>query len=290
MIRDSAYRIGQTQHHRRLVVYKRVDRPPRAVAETAARRHRTQIITSGSNARFKALKKLLAGRGIKKMGQGLMAGTRPVAEMLRRLPQRCLIWISNRDRHPPPPEAPEQMAWLQLDSALFEQLDIFGTHSPLLVVQVPSMEAWRPGDGLPNGCSVLVPFQDPENIGAVVRSAAAFGVDQVILLAESAHPYHPKALRTSGGMVPLVRFFHGPSLNTLPADLPILALSADGRALDSIQFAETFGLLAGMEGQGLPLQWRPNAIRIPIDPEVESLNAAVSVSIALYEWQRRTNR
>lgn len=288
LIEDTAYRIGQTQHQRRLVVFKRLDSPPRIIADRAARRHRTQAITSESNTQFKSLKKLLASRGIKKAGQGLMSGGQPIAEMIRRFPERCRAWVTRQDQHPPSPAAPDQMVWLQLSPPLFDQLDIFGTRGPLLVIQVPPMEMWRSEAGLPEGCSVLVPFQDPENIGAVIRSAAAFGVDQVILLAESAHPYHPKALRASGGIVPLVRLFQGPALGEMPGDLPIVALSADGRPLERVGFPATFGLLAGLEGQGLPDPWRARAVRIPIDPDVESLNAAVSVGIVLYEWKRRS--
>ncbi len=137
------------------------------------------------------------------------------------------------------------------------------------------------------GCSLLVPFQDPENVGAVVRSAAAFGAAEVILLAESAHPFHPKALRASGGAALEVVFREGPALSELPEDLPILSLSAEGTPLQSAEFPPAFGLLAGMEGPGLPERWRRRSLRIPIRPEVESLNAAAAVSVALYEWKRR---
>jgi 16S rRNA (guanine527-N7)-methyltransferase len=286
---DTAYRIGETRHQRRLVVFKHLDHPPRIIADQAGRRHRAQAVTSESNTQFKSLKKLLVSRGIKKAGQGLMSGERPIAEMIRRFPDRCQVWVTREDRTPPPPASPDHMIWLQLSASLFEQLDIFGTHGPLLVIRIPPMKPWRPESGLPRGLSLFVPFQDPENVGAVIRSAAAFGVHQVILLAESAHPYHPKALRASGGMAPLVRLLQGPALNALPLDLPVVALSADGCPLDSVQFAETFGLLAGIEGRGLPDAWRAKAVRIPIDPDVESLNAAVSVGIALYEWKRRIN-
>jgi tRNA G18 (ribose-2'-O)-methylase SpoU len=122
----------------------------------------------------------------------------------------------------------------------------------------------------------------------VIRSAAAFGVSQVILLAESAHPYHPKALRASGGSVSTMRLRTGPSLKDLPMDLPVLALSADGRKISQSAFPETFGLLAGLEGPGLPSQWRNKALCIPIQPQVESLNAAAAVAVALYEWRRRS--
>lgn len=284
---DLAYRLGQTHHQRRLVIFERLDAPRRAVADQAARRHRVLAIASEQNSRFKTLKKLLSGRGIKKAGQALLAGTRPIKEVLDALPERCLAWITSNDRHPPPPNAPAGMKWLQLAEPLFQALDLFATRGPLLLMAVPEMAPWSPEEGFPNGCSLLVPFQDPENIGAVIRSAAAFDVAQVILLAESAHPYHPKALRASGGSTVRVCLRQGPPLRGLPHHLPIVALSADGREIADHRFPPAFGLLAGMEGEGLPAEWRSRAVRIPIHPAVESLNAAAATAVALYEWRRR---
>jgi tRNA G18 (ribose-2'-O)-methylase SpoU len=109
----------------------------------------------------------------------------------------------------------------------------------------------------------------------------------VILLAESAHPYHPKALRAAGGTTPRVRLRQGPALDDLPRDLPILPLSADGQPIAAVDFPAAFGLLAGMEGEGVPAAWRERALRIPMAPAVESLNAAVATAVALYEWRRR---
>lgn len=287
LIQDQAYTIGRTSHQRRLVVFERLDAPPHEMAGAAARRHRVHAVTSASNQLFKDLKKLLVSRGIKKANRAIMSGIRPVQEMLSRFPERCLSWITRGDIRPPDPSSPARMEWLQLSDALFQELDIFGTHGPLLVIAVPPMEPWEPRDGFPQGCSLLVPFQDPENIGTVIRSAAAFGVSQIILLAESAHPYHPKALRAASGMTPLVCLRSGPPLEFLGTDLPIVALSAEGAPLQQVRFPESFGLLAGLEGQGLPEHWRTKAVRIPIAAHVESLNAATAVGIALYEWRRQ---
>jgi len=133
----------------------------------------------------------------------------------------------------------------------------------------------------------LVPFQDPENVGAVVRSAVAFDVDRIILLAESANPFHPKAVRASAGTVFSARLFQGPSLSELPHDLPVIALSSSGQPLAQARFPESFCLLTGMEGPGLPPRWQASAVAIPMAPGVESLNAAVATAIALYEWRRQ---
>jgi 16S rRNA (guanine527-N7)-methyltransferase len=149
------------------------------------------------------------------------------------------------------------------------------------------MPVWKPEDGFPEGCTVFLPFQDPENIGAAVRSAVAFGASQGVLLKESAHPFHPKALRASGGAVLDLPLRQGPGLDALPLNIPVIALSVEGRELQTLRFPKAFGLLAGVEGPGLPDAWRNRAVAIPMAGRIESLNAATALSVVLYEWSRR---
>ena len=108
-----------------------------------------------------------------------------------------------------------------------------------------------------------MPFQDPENAGAVIRSAVAFGVDRVILLLECAHPYHPKTLRASGGAVLHAELWEGPSVEDLPPELPVVPLSAGGTDIAAFTFPETFALLPGLEGPGLPEVWRGRGVASP---------------------------
>lgn len=247
-------------------------------------RHTVRTITSAQNSIFKDLKRLLSGKGVRKYQKALLFGPKPVAEALDRHPARCIAWISIGDQIPPPASAPEALQWFQLPQALFEMIDVFGTRSPSLLIQTPLIPDWNPTDGFPDGCNLLLSFQDPENVGAVVRAAVAFGVNRVILLAESAHPFHPKAIRASAGAVLFARFMQGPSLSQLPPDLPVVALCARGPELSPDIFPPAFGLLPGMEGPGLPACWEEKAFSIPIRPEVESLNAAAATAIALYVW------
>jgi tRNA G18 (ribose-2'-O)-methylase SpoU len=205
---------------------------------------------------------------------------------MARTPQRCQAWLSSDE--PPPVDGPPHLKWFRLAPALFNELDVFGTRSPLLLITLPDIRPWEPREGFPAGCSVLLPFQNPENVGAAIRSAAAFGAAQVILLAESAHPFHPRALRASGGSVLRVFLRQGPALERLPVGLPIIALSAGGSDIRRTIFPPSFGLLAGMEGPGLSVAWRRHAVGIPISAAVESLNAAATVAVALYEWKRKS--
>ena len=285
LVTDRPYSIPHTRHARRLVVYRRLDEPLYSRRARAMEGHSVRTISSDQNPVFKDLKKMLTGRGIRKTGQALVAGEKLVAEILSAHPGSCLAWVSDHDR--PPPDVVAHLHWYQLAPELLRDLDIFGTRTPLLLIRLPDMPPWTPAEGFPVGASVLIPFQDPENVGAAIRSAAAFGAVQAILLAESAHPFHPKALRASGGAVLSLPLRQGPALDAVPHELPIVALSADGGDIRKEAFPAAFGLLAGLEGPGLPEPWRRRAVRIPIRPEVESLNAAAATAVALYEWKRR---
>ena len=287
LVSDRPYSIPHTLHQRRLLVYRRLDEPLYSRKAKAMIEHPVRTITSGQNTHFKEMKKLLTGRGVRKGGKALVSGGKPVGEILEKHPDRCEAWIGSAGQAPPPPHSPPHLTWFQLDPVLFDELDVSGTHAPLLLIRLPEIPEWHPTEGFPAGCSVLIPFQDPENVGAAIRSAAAFGAAQAILLAESAHPFHPKALRASGGAVLSLPLRQGPALGDLPEELPIVALSAQGPDIRTTEFPPAFGLLAGLEGPGLPERWRKRALSIPIRAEVESLNAAAATAVALYEWRRR---
>ncbi len=284
--KDIAYRIPHTSHDRRLVVFKRLVPSGAEKKSSAMKKYTFHEIESEQNPIFKTLKKLLTGRGIKKHQMAIVAGTKPIHEILIRFPDLCDAWISPDTRQMPPEGAPGHLKWYALAPGLFKALDTFDTGAPLLLVRTPPIKPWQCEKGLLPGCSLLVPFQDPENVGTVIRSAVAFGVDQVILLAESAHPYHPKTIRASGGNLFHADLYQGPSISELPESLAILPLSGEGEDISRIDFPDTFAFLPGLEGPGLPAHLRPKAISIPIAEAVESLNASAATAIALYLWSQ----
>lgn len=283
---DLAYNIGSTRHRRRLIVFERISEPAGPAENGGGRRLMVQEIASAENPRFKLWSKLIDGRGVKKYGLALMSGPKQVREVLRDFPQRCEA-VLLRGREETGAEAAGNVPCFALRPEFFRRLDLFGTGPPLLIVRVPDLSAWE-DRAWPPGCTLFAPFQDPGNIGAVIRSAAAFGVSRLVLLEEAAHPFHPRSLRAAGPTVFRLPLLSGPSLDRLAAaQAPLFALAPGGRDLTGFQFPPTFGLVVGLEGPGLPENLdRLETLSIPMQPGVESLNAALAASIALYEWRR----
>lgn len=243
-------------------------------------------VTSDSNAFFKTCRQLLSGRGIRKAGHALVSGGRIVDEILAKFPGVATAWLTLPDGPPPPAEP--RLDWYALARPLFDELDVAGTGTPILVVKVPEFPIWEPGGTWPAGCTLIVPFQNPDNVGAVLRSAAAFRVARVVLTEEAAHPFHPKSARSAGPALFQVPLLWGPPIQAVDlAEPPLFTLSGEGRDISSASFPATFALLPGVEGPGLPARLRgANCLSIPISGEVESLNAAAATAIALYAWRR----
>jgi tRNA G18 (ribose-2'-O)-methylase SpoU len=242
-------------------------------------------ISSAANPIFKLGRELLGGRGIRKRGRAILAGPRLVAEVLAQAPGQVEAWLTGI-AGPPPPRA--DLLWYRLTDDLFRALDCAGTHAPLILVKVPELSVWSDAAAWPEGCTLFVPFQDPENVGAVIRSAAAFGVAQVVLLRGAAHPFHPRSSRAAGPALFQVPLRLGPPIEELkPRGAPLIALATDGPALAAAPWPERFGLVPGIEGPGLPEALRVGPRRhIAIAPSVESLNAATATAIALYAWRQ----
>jgi 16S rRNA (guanine(527)-N(7))-methyltransferase RsmG len=287
---DHAYEIPGTPHARRLLVYERLDVPESPIRPEARPPYGGPVreVTSTANPTFKLARDLLTGRGIRKHKQAIMSGPRPVAEVLARHREHVLAWLTPPDGPCPPGDFAPDLIWIRIAEPLFRMLDTFGTHAPLLIVRVPEIAEWSDEAAWPEGCTLFVPFQDPENVGAVIRSAAALGAARVVLLKEAAHPFHPKSARAAGTALFQVPLLHGPALDELATrNVPLIALATEGAELGAEPFPKRFGLVAGLEGPGLPERLRTGPCRrIPMAAEVESLNAASAVAVALYEWRR----
>ncbi len=135
-------------------------------------------------------------------------------------------------------------------------------------------------------CLFLDGVADPANIGAILRTAAAAGFEE-IYLSDCADPYSPKSVRASMSGVFYARLMHGTRdeiLQTL-SGVPMIAADMDGENIFIFRPPEKFCLCIGNEGNGLSNEVRSRAaftVGIPMEGRVESLNAAVSAGILMY--------
>lgn len=135
--------------------------------------------------------------------------------------------------------------------------------------------------------------QDPGNVGAIIRSAAAFGITSVVLDQDCADPWSPRALRAGMGGHFVVGIRQekllGPELEGFKGNL-LCTAPADGIPIAEADLREPLGWVFGAEGRGLSAETLRHArrrIRIPMAPGVESLNVAAAAAICLYETFKR---
>ena len=144
---------------------------------------------------------------------------------------------------------------------------------------------------------LLSSVRDPGNLGAIIRSAAAFGTETVILSADSADIYHTKVLRSSMGTLFRLRI-----LMVEDVVASIEELRAAGRRffaaelrdcavpLSCLELAAGDIFVIGNEGHGIDSQISSacdGSVYIPIQDGVESLNASVAASVLLWEQSKR---
>jgi len=133
---------------------------------------------------------------------------------------------------------------------------------------------------------------DTTNIGAILRSAAALGIDAVLLTRSSCDPLNRRAVRVSMGSVFLVpwTWLDSPvsSLKGLGFRTAAMALSDDSISIDDPQLkaVKRLAIVMGTEGDGLPLETIAETdyvVRIPMSHHVDSLNVAAAAAVAFWE-------
>lgn len=134
---------------------------------------------------------------------------------------------------------------------------------------------------------------DTTNIGAIFRSAAALGIDAVVLTPTSCDPLNRRAIRVSMGTVFLVPWTwvdNAESLRALGFKTVAMALTDRSVSIDDPQLCAEprLAIIMGTEGDGLPvstIQRADYTARIPMAHGVDSLNVAAAAAVAF--WQLR---
>jgi TrmH family RNA methyltransferase len=141
-----------------------------------------------------------------------------------------------------------------------------------------------------------VDVQDPGNLGAIVRVAEAAGATGFVAAGGSANPFGWKALRGSMGSALRLPIASEVSSEDAIAEARqhgcriVAAVPRDGRLLFDVDLTSAIQVLIGGEGQGLPASLADAAddrVTIPMQAPVESLNAAVTAALIVYEARRQ---
>lgn len=143
---------------------------------------------------------------------------------------------------------------------------------------------------------LLEDLQDPGNLGTIFRTGEGCGADGIIMSSRTVDVYNPKVIRSTMGSVYRVPFLYTDDLSgtirTLQEhDVSVYAAHLDGaKYYDEYDYQGGTAFLIGNEGNGLRKETTECAdrlLRIPMEGEVESLNAAVASSVLMYEAYRQ---
>ncbi|MBK7658619.1 MAG: RNA methyltransferase [Betaproteobacteria bacterium] len=180
---------------------------------------------------------------------------------------------------------------LELADGLFDALS--GLDSPPAIMAVVPTPEGRHAPPEARFCLALEDVQDPGNVGTLLRSAAAAGVEHVLLSPTCAFAWSPKVLRAGQGAHFAVNIVEGVDLLAFVKSYggTSVALCGEGGAsLYALDLTGPLLFLVGNEGAGLSVGLEAAAgvrAAIPMPGRAESLNAGVAGSIALFEAVRQ---
>lgn len=243
------------------------------------------VVTSPANPLLKEIRKAQEAGGVTSRGWLIAEGPHLAAEVLRSgLHIRCAIVSLGA----PPFLGPADRT-VEVTESVFRSIS--GTETPqgILLLVDPPIHAPQDLFGSPSLLVILDGVQDPGNAGAIARSAEAFGSTGLLFAGASANPLAPKTLRASAGSLFRIPFIRGPIEPALPPAIALYAgVPGPAPAPWQCDFTQPCAIVVGAEGAGVSPELLRVARKIHIPTRgVESLNAAVSAGILLYEAARQ---
>lgn len=250
------------------------------------------IITSRHNPLITRVRKLGADRGFRRAeGVFLCEGVKLVGEAVKwgAAIETVLVAEGARLPYALPPGA----ACHTVPEGLMKACSTLDTPQGVLAVcALPDVAL--PGAIPPGRYLVLDGLQDPGNVGAIWRTADAFGADGLFLVNRCADPFSPKTVRATMGACFRLNVWEG-ALDGLAATLdkahvPLYAtaLRADTADVRELPLSNA-AVIIGSEGRGVSreaLDLCEKTIKIPMRDRCESLNAAVAASVVLWEMYK----
>lgn len=138
-------------------------------------------------------------------------------------------------------------------------------------------------------CLLLDCVSDPSNVGALIRTCACSGYNEVYTV-NCGDPYSAKAVRSSMGGIFRVKIYDGSLEDVLSViDYPIVVADMNGVEMSQLKIDQRFCLVIGNEGHGVSKVLKEKAtytVSIPMENGMESLNASVSGGILMYALKK----
>ena len=176
-----------------------------------------------------------------------------------------------------------------IQHSLFVKIsDLSSVTGLIALINIPSSNFIKP-----HGLSLLLDrIQDPGNLGGIIRTAAAVGVNSVFLSKECNDIWSPKTLRGSQGAHFFLTCYEQQNLEHLIElfEFPVYALNMKGESLYKEDLPKNVAIILGSEGQGVSrnlLDKSTKKITIPMTQAIESLNVGAAASIVMYEYYRQ---
>jgi RNA methyltransferase, TrmH family len=234
-------------------------------------------------------------------GAFVVEGTHAVQDLLTRHPQQILTVLIAHGYQPKKgrgnPAVRLASLTPQYSCSDIQFLKLSDLETPQGILAVVRQPVWDEGAVLsqPTVLGIFAEqLQDPTNVGAIIRTAAALNASALWLTPESADVYHPKVVRATSGALLALPIFVAPDVSGLVRQgCQILAaeVARNGSVpIDEIhQVSRKLVLAVGNESRGLSVQLLRQAnirFTIPLCRNVESLNVAATVSIATFYFSR----
>lgn len=169
----------------------------------------------------------------------------------------------------------------------------------MAVVAMPEYSLEQLLSGEKTHLLLLESVQDPGNLGTMVRTGEGAGVTGIIMNKTTVDLFNPKTIRSTMGSIYRVPFYVTEDLGVTMKELQKQGISLYAahlkgeRSYDEEDYTKACGFLIGNEGNGLSDEIANLAdtyIRIPMEGQVESLNAAISATLLMYEANRQRRK
>lgn len=252
------------------------------------------MITSKSNPKIRNIRKLLSSsKERRNQGVFIIEGSRLLKEAPAESIRELYMSESYAKSGEADPEAYPEREIVSDDVFRFLS-DTVHPQGVLAVVRQPSVPAEPDPFSGPCNLLLLDDIQDPGNLGTILRTAEAAGVDMVFLSEGCADMFNPKVIRSTMGSIFRVPFVSD-DLVAVIEDLKAEGITVYGAALTGavdyreIEVPERRAIVIGNEGNGISkpvLNALSGTVKIPMEGKVESLNAAVSAAILLYHFKK----